>query len=132
MRNNVQLIGNLGGAPEVKEIPGHGKVARVSIATHDSYWNNEGKYVTETIWHNLVLWNRMAERAEKDFQKGAEVALEGKIVNHSYEGKDGVKRYVSEILVNNFMVLSVQAAPKTEEPAQDATPKTNRKKTTKN
>lgn len=130
MRNKVQLIGNLGNTPEVKEINGHGKVANVSIATHDSYWNSEGKYVVETTWHNLVLWNKMAEKAEKLFTKGLEVCVEGKIVNHSYEGKDGVKRYVSEILVNDFLLLGSKPEPKTEV-AEDANPKKTKKQTAK-
>jgi len=139
MRNKVQLIGNLGSAPEVKEINGHGTVANVSIATHDIYKNDKGEYVTETTWHNLVLWGKLAENAAKLFKKGGEVAVEGKIINHSYEGKDGVKRYVSEILVNDFTMLGVKPGdkkdsvnPTTSQEPQDANPKKNRKPATKN
>lgn len=101
----MQLIGNLGGAPEVREFNGNGKVARVGLATGERYKNAKGEYVTETTWHNLVIWGRKAETAAKVMRKGAEVAIEGKIVNRSYEDKDGVKRYVSEVHVNDFVLL---------------------------
>lgn len=106
MRNKVQLIGNLGGTPDVKTFNGHsGKVARVSLATNERYKNNKGEYVTETTWHNIVLWGPKAENAEKLFKKGMEVLISGKIVNRSYDDKDGIKRYVSEIQAEDFMLL---------------------------
>lgn len=101
----MQLIGNLGGVPEVREFGGNGKVARVGLATGERYKNAKGEYVTETTWHNLVIWGRKAEAAAKVMRKGAEVAVEGKIVNRSYEDKDRVKRYVSEVHVNDFVLL---------------------------
>lgn len=105
MRNRVQLIGNLGAQPDVKSFNETGKVARVSLATNEKYKNNKGELVTETTWHNLVLWNKQAENAEKFFKKGSEVAIEGKIVNRTYEDKDGQKKYVHEIHVNEFVLL---------------------------
>ncbi|MCG9911316.1 MAG: single-stranded DNA-binding protein [Flavobacteriales bacterium] len=105
MRNKVQLIGNLGGTPDVKEFSGNNKVARVSIATNERYKNAKGDYVTETTWHNLVLWGKQAETAKQLFKKGSEIAVEGKIVNRSYETKDGSKRYISEIKVDSFLLL---------------------------
>lgn len=105
MRNKVQLIGNLGNAPETKEFNGNGKVARVSMATSERYKNAKGEMVTETTWHNLVIWGKTAENAEKLLKKGSEVLIEGKIVNRSYEDKDGNKKYISEIRVDEFMVL---------------------------
>lgn len=110
MRNKVQLIGNLGGTPEVKTFEGNsGKVARVSLATNESYRNAKGEYVKETTWHNLVLWGKQAETAERLFKKGSEIVVEGKIVNGSYEGKDGQKRYFTEIRVEQFMMLGIPA-----------------------
>lgn len=105
MRNRVSLIGNLGAAPEVKEFNGNGKVAKVGIATTERYKNAKGEYVSETTWHNLVIWGKQAENAEKLMKKGAEVAVEGKIVNRTYEDKNGVKKYVHEIYVNEFIML---------------------------
>lgn len=110
MRNKVQLIGNLGNAPEVKTFDGNsGKLARVSLATNERYKNNKGEYVTETTWHNLVLWGKQAETAERLFKKGSEIAVEGKIVNRSYEDKDGQKRYITEIRVEQFTMLGSPA-----------------------
>ena len=106
MKNNVQLIGNLGGAPEVKEVNGKSKVARVNLATNERYKNAKGEYVTETTWHTLVLWNGQAETASRLMKKGAEVAIQGKIVNRNYEDKNGTKRYVSEIRVEDFVIIS--------------------------
>ena len=106
MKNNVQLIGNLGATPEVKEINGKSKVARVALATNERYKNAKGEYVTETTWHNLVLWGAQAETASRLMKKGAEVAIQGKIVNRNYEDKSGAKRYVSEIRVDEFLIIS--------------------------
>lgn len=105
MRNKVQLIGNLGNVPEVKEFNGNGKVARVGLATSERYKNAKGEYVTETTWHNLVIWGKQAENAEKLMKKGSEVLVEGKIVNRNYEDKDGNKKYISEIRVDEFIML---------------------------
>lgn len=110
MKNHVQLIGNLGGVPVVKEFNGNNKVARVTLATHERYKNAKGEYLTETTRHNLVLWDRQAETASRLMKKGAEVAVRGKIVNRSYEDKNGVKRYVSEIRVENFIIISRPSA----------------------
>ena len=109
MKNNVQLIGNLGTAPEMKEINGKNKVARVSLATNERHKNAKGEYVSETTWHNLVLWGAQAETASRLMKKGAEVAIQGKIVNRSYEDKSGIKRYVSEIRVDEFLIISRSA-----------------------
>ena len=108
MRNKVQLIGNLGNTPEVKAFGENGKVARVGIATTEKYKNAKGEYVSETTWHNLVIWGKQAENAEKLMTKGAEVLIEGKIVNRNYEDKDGIKRYISEIKVDEFIMLATK------------------------
>jgi len=108
MRNKVQLIGNLGNAPEVKAFGENGKVARVGIATTERYKNTKGEFVSETTWHNLVIWGKQAENAEKLMTKGAEVLIEGKIVNRNYEDKDGIKRYISEIKVDEFIMLATK------------------------
>ena len=105
MRNKVQLIGNLGSMPEVKATNANVKVARVAIATNETYKNAKGGYVKETTWHSLVIRGKQEENAERLLKKGSEVAVEGKIINRSYEGKDGQKRYVSEIRVDAFILL---------------------------
>ena len=106
LRNRVQLIGNLGTAPEIKTIAGNRKVAKLVIATNETYKNQKGEKVTETTWHNLTAWGNNAEYAEKYLEKGAEIAIDGKLKNNSYTDKDGNKRYATEIVVNEFMMMN--------------------------
>ncbi len=106
LKNKVQLIGNLGNAPEIKSIESGKKLARFSIATNENYRNAKGEKVTETTWHNLVAWGKVAELAEKFLQKGTEVVIEGKLINRSYTDKDGVKKYISEVQVNELLLLN--------------------------
>ncbi|ANH83917.1 single-stranded DNA-binding protein [Niabella ginsenosidivorans] len=106
LKNKVQLIGNLGNAPEVKATTTGKKVARFSIATNEVYKNAKGERVTETQWHNLVAWGKVADIAEKYLEKGREVAVEGKLVNRRYEDKSGQKKQVTEILVQELLMLS--------------------------
>ena len=105
LRNKVQLIGNLGQNPEVKDLNEGKKVAKFSLATNETYRNKAGEKVTETQWHNLVAWGKQAEIIEKYLKKGSEVAIEGKLINRNYTDKDGVKRYVTEIQVNELLML---------------------------
>jgi single-strand DNA-binding protein len=105
LRNRVQLIGNLGTAPEVKIFGGGKKVARLVIATNETYKNQKGEKITETTWHNLTAWGNNAEIAEKYLEKGSEIAVEGKLKNNSYTDKDGVKRYTTEIEISEFLML---------------------------
>ena len=108
LKNKVQLIGNLGFDPEVREIAAGRKVARLSIATHDTYRNADGEQVTDTQWHTVVAWGQTAEMAGRLLRKGMPVALEGRLVHRSYEGKDGNKRYVTEVVMNGFSLLPLQ------------------------
>ena len=106
LRNNVQLIGRLGKSPEVKQLESGRFVANVSIATNDIYKNTKGEKVIETQWHNLVAWGKNAENFQKILNKGDEVAIQGKLTHRSYDDKDGITRYVTEIVVNEFVKLS--------------------------
>lgn len=105
LKNRVQLIGFLGMDPEVKHLSDGKILARVSLATNDSYKNQQGTKINETQWHNLVAWGKTAEIAEKYFKKGKEVAVEGKLATRSYEDKQGVRKYVTEVVVNNILLL---------------------------
>ena len=105
LKNKVQLIGNVGNAVEIKNTESGKKLARFSIATNESYRNTKGEKVTETTWHNLVAWGKVAELAEKLLQKGTEVVIEGKLTNRSYIDKDGNKKQVCEVLVNELLLL---------------------------
>ena len=106
LKNKVQLIGNLGNAPEVKTLDGGNKLARINLATNETYKNAKGEKVTETQWHNVIAWGKTAEIVEKYFTKGTEVLVEGKLINRNYTDKDGVKRYVTEIQANELLILS--------------------------
>ncbi len=105
LRNKVQLIGNLGMNPEIKSLDGGKKLAKMSIATNESYKNAQGELVKETQWHNIIAWGKTAEIIEKYLKKGSEVAVEGKLVNRNYTDKEGIKRYVTEIEINELLML---------------------------
>ena len=105
LRNKVQLIGNLGNPPEIKTFESGKKMARFSVATSENYRNAKGEKVKETHWHNLVAWGKLADIAEKYLTKGKEIAVEGKLVNRSYNDKAGNKKYVSEVQVNELLLL---------------------------
>ena len=106
LRNSVQLIGRLGKTPEFKQLESGKMVANVSIATNDIYKNSKGEKVIETQWHNLVAWGKNAENFQKILGKGDEVAIQGKLTHRSYEDKEGNTRYVTEVVVNEFVKLS--------------------------
>lgn len=105
MKNRVQLIGHLGQNPEIKNFDNGNKVARMSIATNETYKNNQGEYVQETQWHNIIAWGKVAEVAEKILKKGSEVIAEGKLIHRNYTDKDGAKKYVTEVQLNNILLL---------------------------
>ena len=110
LKNKVQLIGNLGNAPEVKTLESGKKMARFSVATNENYRNAKGEKVTETQWHNLVAWGKVAEIVEKFLTKGKEVAIEGKLISRSYNDKEGNKKYITEVQVTELLLLGVKAA----------------------
>ena len=103
--NKVILVGNLGKEPEVKYLDSGVAVANFSLATTENYKNKEGEKVSQTEWHNIVLWRGLAEVAEKYLKKGASVYIEGKIKTRKWEDKDGNTRYDTEILVDNMTML---------------------------
>jgi len=111
LRNSVQLIGHLGKDPEVKQLESGRFVAKVSIATNDIYKNAKGEKVIETQWHNLVTWGKNAENMQKICRKGDEVAIQGKLTHRSYEDKEGATKYITEIVVNEFVKLSKMPQP---------------------
>jgi single-strand DNA-binding protein len=110
LKNKVQLIGNLGNAPEIKTTEGGKKLARFSMATNESYRNAKGEKITETQWHNLVAWGKVADIAEKFLVKGSEIAIEGKLMNRNYIDKAGVKKYITEVQVAEVLLLGEKAS----------------------
>jgi single-strand DNA-binding protein len=112
LKNKVQLIGNLGSNPEIRSTETGKKLARFTVATNETYRIAKGEKVTETQWHNLVAWGKVAEIAEQFLSKGSEVAIQGKLVNRNNIDKDGNKRYKTEIQVNEVLMLGDRKATK--------------------
>lgn len=103
--NKVILIGNVGKDPEVKDISSELKVATFPIATSEKYKNKNGEYVTNTEWHNIVVWRGLAGVVEKYIKKGSSVYVEGKITTRTWDNKDGIKQYRTEIVCDNLQML---------------------------
>ncbi|MHB1277083.1 MAG: single-stranded DNA-binding protein [Bacteroidia bacterium] len=104
VKNSVRLIGHLGQDPEFKET-GKSKLVKFSLATNDTYKNEAGEKVEETQWHHLIAWGKQAEVAKEYLKKGSEIAIEGKLTTRTYDDKDGIKRYFTEIVVRDFSFL---------------------------
>ena len=105
LRNKVQLIGNLGNDPEIIALESGRKLAKFSLATNESYKDVNGEKQTKTDWHNIVAWGKTAEIIEKYVTKGKEVALEGKLTTRNYETKAGERRYITEVVCNELLML---------------------------
>ncbi|MDG2431914.1 single-stranded DNA-binding protein [Flavobacterium sp.] len=105
MKNTVQLIGHVGQVPEVKNLEGGKKLANLSIATNEVYYKENGDKVEKTEWHRVTAWGKTAEIIEKYVTKGREVAIEGKLTHRSYDDKDGVKRFITEVVANELLLL---------------------------
>jgi len=106
MKNRVQLIGNVGNDPEIKNLVEGKKLANLSLATNESYKNEKGEKVEQTEWHQLIAWGAIAEIIEKYVTKGKEIAIEGKLIHRSYEDKNGEKRYITEVVIKEILLLS--------------------------
>ena len=105
MKNRVQLIGNVGNDPEIKTFDGGKKVANITIATNESYTNEKGEKVEQTEWHRVSAWGKVADIIEKYVTKGKEIVIEGKLTHRSYDDKDGVKRYITEVVASDILLL---------------------------
>lgn len=105
LRNKIQLIGNLGSDPEVKTFDSGKKKVNLSLATSDNYYDANGDKVEQTQWHNVIGWGKTADIAEKYLRKGSEIAVDGKVQYRSYEDKNGEKKYITEIVVNEMLML---------------------------
>ncbi|MDA3854334.1 MAG: single-stranded DNA-binding protein [Bacteroidales bacterium] len=104
LRNRVQLVGNLGMNPEIVNFEKGKKLAKFTVATKETIGTN-GQTNTETQWHNVVAWDKLAEVAEKHLQKGSEIAMEGRLTYRNYEDKNGQKKYVTEIVLSSYIVF---------------------------
>lgn len=108
LKNHLQLIGNVGNDPEILDLESGKKVAKFTMATNESYKNDRGEKVQSTEWHNIVAWGNLAGIIEKYVVKGKEVAIQGKLTSRSYETKSGEKRYITEIVVSEVLLLGVK------------------------
>lgn len=109
LKNRVQLIGNTGNDPEITNLESGSKLAKLSLATNETYNNDKGERVTDTQWHNVVAWGKTAELIEKYVSKGKEIAIEGKLSHRSYEDKNGEKRYFTEVVASEVLLLGAKA-----------------------
>ncbi len=105
LRNSVRLVGRLGTDPEVYNFENGKKKVRFSLATTEAYKDKDGKRVENTQWHNIVAWGAQAAFLEKYVQKGREIAIEGKLIHRSYEDSSGSRKYITEIVVNETLLM---------------------------
>ena len=105
MKNRVQIIGHVGQEPEIKTLELGKKLANLSIATNEVYYRDNGDKVEKTEWHRVTAWGKTAEIIEKYVTKGKEIGVEGRLSTRSYDDKDGVKRYITEIVANEVLLL---------------------------
>jgi single-strand DNA-binding protein len=105
MKNRVQLIGNVGNEPEIKTFDGGKKVVNFTLATNESYKNDKGEKVEQTEWHRVSAWGNVADIIEKFVTKGKEIAIEGKLTHRSYDDKNGEKRYITEVVASDVLLL---------------------------
>ncbi|APX99030.1 single-stranded DNA-binding protein [Lacinutrix venerupis] len=105
LRNRVQLIGNLGKDPEIVNLESGKKLAKFTLATNESYKNSQGEKIIDTQWHQVVAWGKTADVIEKYVVKGKEVAIDGKLTTRAWEDKDGIKRYTTEVVCNELLML---------------------------
>lgn len=106
LKNSVQLIGNIGKDVVLSTFEKGTKKASLVLATNDFYINNKGEKIKHTEWHNLIAWGKTAELMSESLAKGNEIAIQGKLSSRSYEDKDGVTRYITEVIVNEFYKLN--------------------------
>lgn len=105
LRNSVHLIGRPGMDPEIKVFGENKKLAKFTFATNEKHYNDKMELVEETEWHNIIAWGKVAEHVEKLVKKGRLMAIEGMLQTRQYEDKDKNKRYITEIDMNEFMLI---------------------------
>ncbi len=110
MKNQVQLIGNVGQAPEIKVLDNGRKLAKFSLATNETYRAASGEKIEQTQWHRLVAWGRTAEFIENYVSRGRRIAIQGKLNNRSYTDGDGHTRYITEVVVDEVLLLDNRKA----------------------
>lgn len=110
IRNEVQLIGNLGKDVDFRELNNGARLAKFSLATNEYYRNTKGEKVKETTWHNIIAWGKTAELMNEHLEKGIEVAIKGRLINANYEDSNGNKIYKTEIKAHDFLRMDRREA----------------------
>ena len=110
MINKVELSGFVGSNPEVKTLPNGNKVLKMSLATSSSHKDREGNWVRDTTWHNIVMWNKLADAANGEIVKGSRVSLTGKLASRHYTDKDDKKHTVTEVIATNYKLVVAETA----------------------
>ncbi len=105
MKNKVQLIGNLGKDPELKNLPNGQALLRLNLATNERYKGADGEWKDNTQWHPVVIWGKQAEKLATQVSKGSGLVVEGRLVQRTYESKEGERRYSTEVVVNEYQLL---------------------------
>ena len=114
IKNSVQLVGNIGKDVQLVSFDNGSKKASIVLATNESYTNTKGEKVKSTSWHNLIAWGKTAEQMASSIQKGNEVSIVGKLSNRTYTDKDGITKYITEVVVNEFFKVARTIAPSVE------------------
>lgn len=114
LRNSVRLIGHLGANPEIKNFNSGNKAATLRLATTEKF-KSGNEWKEDTQWHRLVAWNKIAERAENQLAKGTYVLIEGKLVHRDYTDAKGEKKFITEVQVQNFLILDKKVVNQLEE-----------------
>ncbi len=106
LKNSVRLIGRVGNEPQVKKLGNGRTVVNFSVATTEMYRDSEGNRKSETTWHRIVAWGQPAAVAEKYLKKGSEIAVEGKLANRNWDGRDGEKHFRTEVNISSLLLLA--------------------------
>ncbi|HHB77733.1 MAG TPA: single-stranded DNA-binding protein [Saprospiraceae bacterium] len=109
LRNHVLLIGRLGQDVEFKKLNSDKAIARVSLATNESY-KKDNEWVTETQWHRIVAWGNLAERMSKQLKKGQQVTVQGKLKYNTFEDRNGITRTIAQVVINEFLITGTSQA----------------------
>lgn len=114
-KNRVELIGHVGGTPEILNLESGKKLVKFSIATNEIFQNSQGEWVNDTTWHRIVAWEKMADLIGENVEKGQKVELVGKIKTRSFVAPDGIRRYYTDIRCDEFKLLKIDDQPKSVE-----------------
>jgi len=107
--NRIQLLGNIGKEPELRKTNGETSVVSFPMATSESFKNKAGEWQEQTEWHNIVAWRELADSIEKNCNKGDTILVEGKVKTRSWDSKEGEKRYITEVVIDNFILIKKKA-----------------------